>query len=228
MALKIVAGLLLLLLLLLLLRVGVVVDFGETLCVRLRVGPFRKTVVPGKKKAAPPSGEAAAEKEAAPKAGKKSRLPKLSFAELRELAGVALGALGKTARKICRRTRIDPLTVQVVFGGSEPAGTAQTYGYACAALWSVMPVLEELFTIPHPSVHLDTDFQADATKAEGTVGISLRIGGLVAIALTLALPLGKWFLRYRRAHRNDPAPRAAEKEAAAPDETEEKTEQLSA
>ncbi len=91
----------------------------------------------------------------------------------------------------------------MVFAGEDPADTAQTYGYANAALWVVMPELEELFHIPKPSICLSMDFDRTETRAEGTVGVSLRVCDLIAIALTLALPVGKWLRRYRRAHRND-------------------------
>ena len=38
------------------------------------------------------------------------------------------------------------------------------------------------------------------TVAEGTVGVSLRVYDLFAILFTLAAPVGKWLLRWRRAH----------------------------
>ena len=131
-----------------------------------------------------------------------------------ELAGTVLGALMRTLRRTCRRTRIDPLEVGVIFAGDDPADTAQTYGYANAALWTLMPKLEELFYIPKPSVYLGMDFTKAATSAEGTVGVSLRVCDLFAILFTLAVPVGKWFLRWRRAHGGEakaepPAERAA-------------------
>ena len=69
--------------------------------------------------------------------------------ELRELAGTVLGALKRTLRRTCRRTRIDPLEVGVIFAGDDPADTAQTYGYANAALRTLMPTLYvSFFTFP--------------------------------------------------------------------------------
>ena len=183
-ALEIIGMILLLFLLLSLLRVGVIVDFGGELRVRLRVGPVKLTVLPRKeKKAQKKAAEAAGktpEEKTKPKAAGGHRLPKLSFPELRELAGTVLGALKRTLRRTCRRTRIDPLEVGVIFAGDDPADTAQTYGYANAALWTLMPKLCDLF----------------------------------AILFTLAVPVGKWFLRWRRAHGGEakaepPAERAA-------------------
>ena len=130
-ALEIIGMILLLFLLLSLLRVGVIVDFGGELRVRLRVGPVKLTVLPRKeKKAQKKAAEAAGktpEEKTKPKAAGGHRLPKLSFPELRELAGTVLGALKRTLRRTCRRTRIDPLEVGVIFAGDDPADTAQTY-----------------------------------------------------------------------------------------------------
>lgn len=55
----------------------------------------------------------------------------------------------------------------MIFAGDDPADTAQTYGYANAALWTLMPKLEELFYIPKPSVYLGMDFTKAETSAEG-------------------------------------------------------------
>ena len=136
-ALEIIGMILLLFLLLSLLRVGAIVDFGGELRVRLRVGPVKLTVLPRKeKKAQKKAAEAAGktpEEKTKPKAAGGHRLPKLSFPELRELAGTVLGALKRTLRRTCRRTRIDPLEVGVIFAGDDPADTVQTYGYANAA-----------------------------------------------------------------------------------------------
>lgn len=220
-ALKIIGIVLLCFLLLSFVRVGVLAEFGGALRVQLRVGPVRRMLLPKRKKkakeraaASPKPGGNAPTQSAKPKTGKKHRSwPKPTFAELRELVGALFGVLGRTLRRTCKRTRIDPLELCVRFAGDDPADVAQTYGYACAALWSVMPRLEELFYIPKPSICLDMDFQAERTTVEGTVGVSLRVCDLFAILFTLAPPLVKWYLRYRRAHRNDPVKPEAEAEA---------------
>ena len=60
-ALEIIGMILLLFLLLSLLRVGAIVDFGEELRVRLRVGPVKLTVLPRKEKKAQKRAAEAAE-----------------------------------------------------------------------------------------------------------------------------------------------------------------------
>ena len=229
-ALKVMGSILLLLLLIGLLRVGAEVRFGEALVVKLRVGPFRKTIVPTDEK--PPKKRKEKKKPDGPAAErpkKKRPLPKPTLCELTDLISTAFSALGAMLRATCRRLRIDPLEASVTFGGAEPAEIAQKYGCACAALWALMPRAEALFRIPRPSLHLRMDYQAAETRAEGTLGLSARVGELIVIALALAVPLLKWFLRFKRAHRND-APRGAAPPAQAgpAEQKTEETEKLSA
>lgn len=231
-ALKVIGIILLILLLILLLRVGAEVRFGEETVVRLRIGPIRRTIRPDGEKPPKKQKEKKKPEEQAEQPPKKKRaLPKPSLSEITDLISTAFSALKAAMRAACRRVRIDPLEVFVTFGGSDPADIAQTYGYASAAMWTLMPRAEELFNVPHPSLHLRMDYDAAQTRAEGTVGISVRIGDILAIAFALAGPLLKWFLRFKRAHAHD-APAAhqgAEAETAQKaDKTEEQTEKLTA
>lgn len=211
-ALKVIGIILLIFLLIGLLRVGALVSFGEALCVRVRVGPLRLTVYPEKKKAKPAAEKPQPEEKPAQKPRKKRPLPKPTFEDLLDLAETAFSALGAAARRACQRLRVDPLEVTVVFGG-DGADAAIRYGKASAAMYAVMPRLEACLHIPDPSLHLRVDFDAEGTSAAGTVGVSLRVGDLLVIGLTLAIPMLKWYLRFRRAHRRD----AAASEARAPD-----------
>ena len=106
-----------------------------------------------------------------------------------------------------------------------PADIAQTYGYASAAMWGVMPHLEDLFHIPDPSLHLRMDYSSEKTHAEGAVGLSLRIRDGLHIALALLIPMLKWYLRYKKAHKND-AP--AEKPTESTPQNSEHSEKLTA
>ena len=213
------------------LRVGAVVFLGSAPRVLLRVGALRVPLVPRKKRAAKkpkgsvrekPSKEKAAKKQG----GKRAGLPRPSPDELLELARTALSALGATLRRACGRVRVDPLDVTVVIGGDDPANAAILYGAACGAMYALMPRAEACFHVPAPSLRLRMGYGAEGpsggTSCEGSIGLSLRVCDLFAIAFTLAAPLLGWFLRFKRAHRHDgPAHRGPPKEAKA-DDTEEK------
>lgn len=206
-ALKVIGVILLIVFLIGLIRVGAAVRFGEEPGLRLLIGPFRITLLPAKEKKA-------AEKGKTEQRDKKKgySLPKLTRDEWKDLIKTALAALKEMARRACKRLRIDPLEILVVFGGEDPADIAQSYGYASAAMWGVMPHLEDLFHIPDPSLHLRMDYDAKKTRAEGTVGLSLRIWDGLVIAFALLGPMLKWYRRFRKAHKNDRSAETAAKE----------------
>ena len=92
-------------------------------------------------------------------------------------------------------------------------------------MWGVMPHLEDLFHIPDPSLHLRMDYSSEKTHAEGAVGLSLRIRDGLHISLALLIPMLKWYLRYKKAHKND-AP--AEKPTESTPQNSELSEKLTA
>ena len=207
-ALKVIGVILLILLLIACVRVRALARFGEKTELTLFIGPFRMTLLPEKeKKSAPDEEKKSGGEEKAKDAGKKKqrKLPRLTRAEKKELIRVVLAALRETASRACKRLCIDPLEMLVVFGGEDPADIAQHYGYANALMWGVMPQLEDLFRIPDPSLHLRMDYSAKETRAEGTVGLSMRVWDGLFIACALLAPLFKWYRRFRKAHKGDKA-----------------------
>ena len=205
-ALKVIGIILLIFLLIGFLRVGATVFFGDELRVKLCVGHIRLTIFPRSKKKAKekPKEEKPKEEEAEAKPKKRRALPKVTVEDLLDLAQTAFSALGATVTRACKRVRIDPLDVTVVFGGDDPASAAAAYGAASALMFAEMPKLEDKFYIPDPSLHLRIDFDAESTAA-GKVGVTLRVCDLFAIVFTLLLPMAKWFLRFKKAHRQDKA-----------------------
>ena len=142
-------------------------------------------------------------KEKAVKKEKKPR-PKPSFDEAIDLFKTALTAIKRALKHLKRSVRIDPLSLSVTIADSDPAKTTKTYGYANAAVWTLMPLAEEAFDIPKPSIHLEMDFESERIRAEGELGLSLRVIDILAIVFVLLAPLGKWYLRFTKAHKNDP------------------------
>ena len=197
----ILGGILLLLAILCLLRVHVQLSFGQELRVVVQIGPKKLTVLPkaekSGKKQKKQKKRSSNEQEKAVQKKEKKKFP-FTFEDIRSALPVVFEALKKALRKIQRRMRVDPLEASIVFGHSDPVKVAQMYGWANTAVWSMMPQLEELIHIPHPHIHLGVDYDAVSTKAEGRVGIKLRVGAVVVIALTLAVPVLKWYLAWRK------------------------------
>jgi predicted outer membrane lipoprotein len=83
-------------------------------------------------------------------------------------------------------------------GADDPAAAAQLYGYLNAGVWTAMPVLEKLLDIPDPYIHLGLDFDEPRIVPEGTLGVTFRVGTLLAAAFGVAIPALRWFLRFRK------------------------------
>lgn len=197
----ILGGILLLLVVVWLLRVGVDVRFGDELRVAVKIGPAKITVLPQqekkkKPKKEKPQKEKKTEKKPAEKKEKK-KFP-FTFSDIRSAVPVLFEALKKALGKIRRRMRIDPLDVCVIFAGDDPAKVAETYGWANSAMWTMMPQLERLLQIPDPHIHLGVDYERYDLHAEGRVGVTFRVGDLIVIGLTLAVPVLKWYLGWRK------------------------------
>lgn len=205
--LKILAVLALLIALLCLLRLGIRASWGAETCVTAILGPVRLQLVPKKEKKPgkdKPKKEKAAKKrtEKPPKA--RQPLPKPGKEDIREALQLLLPALKKALRKLGRGIRIDPLRVSLVLGGkNDPADAAEKFGYLQVVIWSGMPQLQRWMHIPDPHIHTDVNFDAERTEVSGEAAVTLRLGTLFAMGFALLIPAVKWFLHYRKRHRED-------------------------
>ena len=201
-ALWILGILLLLILVLLFLRVGVRLQFGEELRVTAIAGPIRLQLVPEpeKKKPDKPKKEKAPKKkkEKTPEDGEKKKSLGLTVHDIRSALPALWESLKRGLRRTRQRLRIDPMRLSVCFGGDDPAQVAELYGWASTAMWTVMPEMERLTRMPDPRIHLETDFTASETRISGEVGLSFRIGDLLAIGFAFAGPALRWYRAFRK------------------------------
>ena len=205
----ILGALALLVIIVLLLRVGVLVSLADTLTVLLRIGPVAIPLYPAAEKKEKPAKKAKPTAEPTPKAKKKLSLD-ITRQDVQEALKAVWQALEGVLRRIGKRIRITPCEVSVVVGGPWPDKVAEQYGLVSAAVWTVMPRLEQLIHIHDPYIHLDVDFNAPATNVEGKLGIYLRVGDLLAIAFAAARPLLKFYFPFRRRQKARQAATAAQ------------------
>lgn len=197
-ALYILAALLLLIVSILCIRVGVLVSFGEEMVVKLKIGPVTKQLLPKSHKPSKPR-KPKKKPDEKPQTGKKPKKKlDLTFEDIRSAIPALFESLKRGLRKTRKRLKIHPMTVSVIFGGDDPAKVAELYGWACTAMWTAMPQLEQLIRMPDPRIHLDVDYHALKTRAEGEIGVSLLIRDGISIGWSFGIPLLKWFLATRR------------------------------
>ena len=196
-------------------RIGVRVRFGEApVSAVLTLGPLRIPLTGEEKKEREQPPKKAKKKEKTPETPPKkkaaSRFPKVTAADVKEAAERLWPPLKKALGRTRRSVRVDPMTVSVTIGAADdPAAGAETYGWASGAMFSIMPALEELVRIPEPSVHIGLDFDSAATRVRGDVGVSLRIGTLIAAAFGVGIPALQWLSSLKKKQRTAP-PEAAE------------------
>lgn len=163
------------------LRLGLYVVFGrEQAAADLTIGPFRVRLVPSKEtkktlQETQKTGKPKKEPKDLAEAAKKIPKPKLE--DLQDAARTLWPAAKKALRRTRRGIRVDPLRLSATLGGAEdPAAAAELYGGLHALVWTGMPALEKLVVIRDPGIHLGIDFDAQETRAEGELGISIRWG----------------------------------------------------
>ena len=182
-------------------RVGIRVEMGEQgITAVASVGVIHIRVFPGKSTTddAAKAGEPEPKK---PGEKKKSAGSKPTLAEIKSLVQTLWPPLKKALARTRRSIRIHPMQLSLTVGGEEdPAAAAQRYGELHGAVWTIMPILEQLLDIRDPFIHLGIDFDARETKIEGKLGISIRIGSLIRIAFGLAVPAIRWYMDFRKAH----------------------------
>ena len=162
------------------------------------MGVFSYAILPKQEKKKKEKKKKPEQTETKPEKGEKKQKLNLTAADIRSAVPAVWESLRKGLSKTGSKMTIDPLRLSVIFGGDDPADTAEWYGWASSALWTLMPQLQEKMRIPHPQIHLGMDFQAEKTKVEGKVRIRYRVGGLVSIGAAFARPVLKWFMAFRK------------------------------
>lgn len=180
------------------LRVGVRLQFGESLAVAVKIGPKSIAIIPKpERKTKKPKAEKQ-DKPASTKPRMKTSRAKMEFWDIWELLKAVWQSVQRALRATGKRLRIDPLRLTVVFGGDDPCVVAEMYGAACSGMWTVMPRLEQMAQLPDPEIHLGVDFTAASIRAEGDIGIFFRVGDFFAIGASAAGPLIRWFIRFQK------------------------------
>ena len=208
-----------LLLLLLMTRVGVKIEFyNDTLFLDAKVGLFSVRILPNSRKTKKEPTEKKSEKTAENVSEEKQKKKiGLTFSDVKEALSVLWSPLKKDLERTRKGIRIHPFAISATIGAAnDPASGAELYGWLHAGVWTVMPQVERILVIPKPSIHIGIDFDAAKTKLEGKIGLSARIGTLLRVGLTIAIPAIKWFLKWKRQQRTVSAMQSeAEKQSAA-------------
>ena len=195
-------------------RVGALVTLGDETTVDVKVGLLHIQLVPGKERA-PRRKKPKTEAPESGTAGEKKR-SKPTLEDIRDAVDTLLPPLKRALHRTRRGIRVAPMRLTLTVGGQEdPAAAAKLYGEINAGIWVWMPPLEQFLNIPDPQIHTEVDFQAEKTQVEGTLGVTIRIGTLLAVGAGIAIPALRWFLRFTKRHRETKQPLPAPEKSGA-------------
>lgn len=148
--------------------------------------------------------------EKKPKAARQRPALRFTRADVFDAVRTLWPPLKQALERTRRGIRISPLDLTVTLGGAEdPAEAAVRYGQVQAAVWTGMPALETLVEVRDPYVGVRIDFDAPETRAEGTLGVSARIGTLLGAALGVGIPALRWLSQKKKRAKAEPAGAAA-------------------
>lgn len=147
--------------------------------VRLIAGPFRVTVVPGKKKGKNPKQPKQKEEKPAKLSSGGTAAKGGSLTDFLPLVQVVWDFLGDFGRKL----RINRLELNLILAGEDPCDLAINYGKANAALGGLISQLERFFVIKKRDMQVQCDFLADKTLIFVRADLTITIGRLFHLGI---------------------------------------------
>lgn len=187
----------------------------------VRYGPVRRRIFPAPEKEEKSSSKIKKKKKPSKKKEKTDKPAKKKAGINREQILYALEKLppilGRALQRTGRSIHVRPLKVYVLVAGRDPADTALLYGQLEAALHGALPLLERAVWIEDQDIRLFLDFSVREADVIADVGVSLRPGSLVWIALRAGGSLLKWFLGFRKLAY--PLPKETDGKPVKPDQT---------
>lgn len=191
--LKVLLAILLVLWLFSLVRIGGRVSYGRAgLFIYLLMGPVKLQLFPAakesegnwkprarkqkkkKEKGKPPAAEGHKKEPPKPKEDKPGTLSRLM--KLPPVMGQACGALK-------RKIRVDDLELELVWGGTDPAAAALSYGRANAAVGMLWPILDNNFKVKRHSFQIGLDYGITEPMVEARAAVTLTVGQIVTLGV---------------------------------------------
>lgn len=198
----IAAAVLAVLLLLSRLRVGGGAEYNATgFRAWVRVARWNIQVFPTpEKKAAKPKKKAPKKKKepAQPKEEQSPALPLGGALDyVQEFLPIGLEALGGFAQRL----QVDQLYLRLTVGAPDPADAAMAYGQATAALGAVWTPLTQALHVKDGRAKTVVDFEADSMTLYGKAALSMGLGQLLALGLSIGIKALRAFFSVRGKHK---------------------------
>lgn len=165
--------------------------------VKLRYGPVKIRLFPMEKKPDKPKKPEKKKKKPAEKEKKRAKA-KINREQVFYAVEKLPPIFGRAVKRMRRRILIEPLHIEVLVAGTDPADTAALYGRLATALAAGLPVLQRTVRVREQDIRLYPDFAGNQMDFIADVGVSVRPWDVLAIGACAGAGLLKWFLGFRK------------------------------
>ena len=197
-----IAWIMVILILLLILTFPIGIDAAyapERYWLKLKLGPFRVTVMPGrgKKKRKKKAPSQPKPEETATPHQKKRRLPKLGIDDVRTLAEIVLRAI----RRFRAHLSVDRLYLDWTSAAADPYAAVVQYGRVNALLGALSGPVHRTFRIRSEDVRVGLDLEATKPIIDVQLVMSLQVWEILLIAVCAGASGIRWYCKKKRKER---------------------------
>ncbi len=206
-----IAWMIVIVLLLLILAFPVGIDAaydGDDRFLKLKLGPFRKTILPKDQKKKKKEKREEKPEQAQPEEKKKKQ--SLTLDDILTLAEIGLDAL----RRFRIHLSVDRFRLYWTAAASDPYSAVQQYGRVNAALGALAAKAHAALKIRDEDIRTTLDLEAEHPTVRTRLVLSIQIWEILLIGLSAGFAGLRWFLKKKRDAR---AAAAAEKERSSQD-----------
>lgn len=162
-----------------------------SLILGLKIGFLNLRLLPGRKRHREPKPPKISRLKRKKKPKNEKKL--LIHSDIKELALIALKALGR----LRRRLQVDYLRFRYTLVGGNPFSTALGYGAGNAILGLFVPLFDRAFVIRERDIGLDFDFLSNGQSIDCWLTMTIQIWELLYVAAALGLD----FLKIKWKHK---------------------------
>lgn len=183
-----------LLLLILLMPLGMDISYAEDiLTLKLKAGPVRWKLIPGKAKDKPDSLNQTQkdDRKDKTKSGVKLKISKDDLSTL-------LTILFRTLRRLGKHLSVDYFRLHWTAAASDPYDAVLQFGALNAVFGAVMPLATNVLKIRERDICSDVDFEVFKPTIDARVLATLQIWEILFIATCAGSAIAVWYLRKRK------------------------------
>ena len=183
------------LVLILILPVGVDAAYIDSaFSLKAKAGPARIGILPKKERPDKPEKKKKPKEQKEAPEGKEHPKLKIGLADIKELLGFALKALGRFQRALS----IDVFMLHMVSGAEDPYDAVMQFGYLNAGLSALSPLFHKVVKIRKEDIRTAVDLELKRPLIEARLAATLQIWEILYIGICAGCAFLRWFLRKKK------------------------------